>query len=71
MQYKYKLGISIMKVQERIDWVVITFIVAVIIGFNVFGFLGSIIVLIIGLPMLGWKNRHKGPFSTNKQNAKR
>lgn len=57
-----------MRKENKFDWVVTLFIVIVFISFYVFGFWGGLITIIIGLPILGWKSRNKGPFPTNKGN---
>ena len=55
------------QLKEKVDWPVIIFIAALLAAFNYGGVLIGIIVLLIGLPVLGWKNRYKWPFPTNKK----
>jgi hypothetical protein len=48
-------------------WLVVTFIIVIIIlSFIYGGFWIGIITFLIGSVILGWKDRHKGPFPTNK-----
>lgn len=57
------------KTKDKFDWSVIVFILAIIAAYNFFGHWGSIVVLVIGLPVLGWSKRHSGPLPTNKNKA--
>ena len=52
--------------EDKTEWPVIFYIVAVFAGFAIGGPVLGIVVLIVGIVMLGWSKRHEGPFPTNR-----
>lgn len=53
------------------DWPPVIFLLVVLpIAFTFGGAWAGIPVLIIGVVVLGWSKRHKGPFPTNKPRTK-
>lgn len=53
--------------EEKSDWAVVLIIALVILTFIFAGIWWSIAAFLIVSVLLGWKDRHKGPFPTNKK----
>ena len=47
-------------------WPVFALILVVGLAFNYGGWWVGLLTIVIGLPIIGWRKRHEGPFPTNK-----
>ena len=53
--------------KEKFDYPALFGVIVISMAFTYFNWVIGIITTIVTIVALGWKNRHKGPFPTNKK----